>query len=65
MKSSKWILALSNLVALYPIWCARYWSDALLLTMAMTVSLVHHCAEKRYYGPTLIKTSERTQCFKT
>jgi hypothetical protein len=59
--SSKWILTLSNLLALWPIWCAVYWSDALLLGLACCCSVLHHAAEMRYYAPVLIYFSPRAR----
>ncbi len=59
--ASKWILTLSNLFALVPIWCAIYASDALLLGLACCCSMLHHAAEMRYYAPVLVYFSPRAR----
>lgn len=58
---SKWLLALSNLVAIWPIiYCSRE-GDALLLVLACCISFVHHAAEMRYYAPNIIHLSPRVR----
>jgi hypothetical protein len=53
--ASKWLLTLTNLVALWPILsCRLYPADAVLLGIACCCSLVHHAAEQRFYEPSLV-----------
>lgn len=58
---SKWTLTLSNLIALWPVFCSVHQSDALLLCLACCLSILHHAAEMRYYTPSLVWFSPRVR----
>lgn len=60
----KFLLTITNLASLPAIYASiqlGYFSKAIWLTLTTISSMVHHSAEKRFYGPTLIHTSEFTQ----
>lgn len=59
----KFILVVTNWVAIAPILFSDNWRDSLLIGAASFFSILHHSVEVIHYGPPLIHASKRTQWF--